>query len=154
MSMQRSLHSDRRWRPHIPKMRENVAKALGVDVSQVNIKATTEEGLGFTGTGEGIQCTGGLPDHRSFQLSITLIRCVKFPIRLRRMSGVSEGGTRMRLYYDDQKELGPVFCDLWRTILKIRKLMKCFIFRRSIRKIVFWPWRKTIKLRDDPFEPI
>lgn len=40
--------------PHIPKMRENVAKALGVDVSQVNIKATTEEGLGFTGTGEGI----------------------------------------------------------------------------------------------------
>lgn len=40
--------------PHIGQMRENVAKALKIDVSQVNIKATTEEGLGFTGTGEGI----------------------------------------------------------------------------------------------------
>lgn len=40
--------------PHIETMRENIAKALGVKVSQVNVKATTEEGLGFTGTGEGI----------------------------------------------------------------------------------------------------
>ncbi|MEE1312833.1 MAG: 2-C-methyl-D-erythritol 2,4-cyclodiphosphate synthase [Lachnospiraceae bacterium] len=40
--------------PHIPIMRENVAKVLGIDISQVNIKATTEEGLGFTGTGQGI----------------------------------------------------------------------------------------------------
>ena len=37
--------------PHIPTMRENVARVLGIDVDQVNIKATTEEGLGFTGTG-------------------------------------------------------------------------------------------------------
>ena len=40
--------------PHIPQMRKNVASALGIEESQVNIKATTEEGLGFTGSGEGI----------------------------------------------------------------------------------------------------
>lgn len=43
-----------KMRPHIDTMRENIANALGIDVSQVNVKATTEEGLGFTGTGEGI----------------------------------------------------------------------------------------------------
>lgn len=41
-------------RPYIDQMRENIAKALGVDISQVSVKATTEEGLGFTGTGEGM----------------------------------------------------------------------------------------------------
>ncbi len=41
-------------RPYIDQMRENIAKALAVDISQVSVKATTEEGLGFTGTGEGI----------------------------------------------------------------------------------------------------
>lgn len=40
--------------PHIPQMRENLAQAMGVDVSQVSVKATTEEGLGFTGQKEGI----------------------------------------------------------------------------------------------------
>ena len=40
--------------PHIPKMRENIANALHIDVEQVNVKATTEEGMGFTGTGDGI----------------------------------------------------------------------------------------------------
>lgn len=39
---------------HIQKMRENVAQVLGIEVDQINIKATTEEGLGFTGAGEGI----------------------------------------------------------------------------------------------------
>lgn len=40
--------------PHIPQMTENLARVLGLDVTQVNVKATTEEGLGFTGSGEGI----------------------------------------------------------------------------------------------------
>lgn len=43
-----------KMRPYIDEMRANIAKALGIDISQVNVKATTEEGLGFTGTGEGI----------------------------------------------------------------------------------------------------
>ena len=41
-------------RPHISAMRENIAEALGIDVTQVNVKATTEEGLGFTGERLGI----------------------------------------------------------------------------------------------------
>jgi len=40
--------------PHIQTMRENIATVLHADVNQINIKATTEEGLGFSGTGEGI----------------------------------------------------------------------------------------------------
>mgnify|MGYP002672366411 FL=1 len=40
--------------PHIVKMRENIAEALDLDVDFVSVKATTEEGLGFTGTKQGI----------------------------------------------------------------------------------------------------
>ena len=43
-----------KMRPHIDSMRKNIADTLGIDISQVNVKATTEEGLGFTGKEEGI----------------------------------------------------------------------------------------------------
>jgi 2-C-methyl-D-erythritol 2,4-cyclodiphosphate synthase len=43
-------------RPYIDTMRQNIANAIGVTVDRVNVKATTEEYLGFTGTGEGMAC--------------------------------------------------------------------------------------------------
>lgn len=43
-----------RLAPHIPQMRANLAAHLGVGEDRVNVKATTEEGLGFTGAGEGM----------------------------------------------------------------------------------------------------
>ena len=43
-------------RPHIPAMEDNIARAVGIEVSRVNVKATTEEHLGFTGTMEGMAC--------------------------------------------------------------------------------------------------
>ncbi len=42
--------------PFIPQMKENLARAAGVDADMVNVKATTEEKLGFTGEGLGIAC--------------------------------------------------------------------------------------------------
>ncbi|MBQ9990972.1 MAG: 2-C-methyl-D-erythritol 2,4-cyclodiphosphate synthase [Lachnospiraceae bacterium] len=43
-----------KMRPHIDQMRENIARALKISIDQVNVKATTEEGMGFTGEGAGI----------------------------------------------------------------------------------------------------
>ena len=43
-------------KPHIEQMMENIASDLQIDVSRVNVKATTEEKLGFTGSGEGMSC--------------------------------------------------------------------------------------------------
>ena len=40
--------------PHLQSMRKNIAEALNIDISAINVKATTEEKLGFTGNGEGI----------------------------------------------------------------------------------------------------
>ena len=43
-----------KMRPYIEEMEQNIAAALHIDVSQINVKATTEEGLGFTGMEQGI----------------------------------------------------------------------------------------------------
>lgn len=43
-------------RPFIPRMQENIAETLGIDLGKVNVKATTEEHLGFTGEGKGMSC--------------------------------------------------------------------------------------------------
>lgn len=43
-----------KMRPHIDTMRRNIKEALGIELDQINVKATTEEGLGFTGSEEGI----------------------------------------------------------------------------------------------------
>jgi 2-C-methyl-D-erythritol 2,4-cyclodiphosphate synthase len=48
------LAQEPRLSPYIEQMRRNLAAVLGLELSQVSVKATTEEGLGFTGTGEGI----------------------------------------------------------------------------------------------------
>lgn len=42
--------------PHITKMVENISSALKIPANSINVKATTEEGLGFTGSGSGISC--------------------------------------------------------------------------------------------------
>lgn len=46
-----------KMRPYIDDMRKNIADTLGLDIDQVNVKATTEEHLGFTGRGEGISAS-------------------------------------------------------------------------------------------------
>ena len=62
-----------KMRPYIDKMRENIANTLGIDLSQINIKATTEEHLGFTGRGVGISasavCLLASPDECSFSIN-------------------------------------------------------------------------------------
>ena len=56
MWMRRSLPSGRKLRDYILQMEENIADTLGVDREQINVKATTEEHLGFTGDSSGMAC--------------------------------------------------------------------------------------------------
>ena len=63
-----------KMRPFIEQMEQNIAEALGIEVSRINVKATTEEGLGFTVTGEGISsqaiCSlSSMFDHMSADMS-------------------------------------------------------------------------------------
>ena len=61
-----------KMRPYIDEMRKNIADTLGIDMDQVNVKATTEEHLGFTGRGEGISasavCVLASPDECSYSV--------------------------------------------------------------------------------------
>lgn len=65
-----------KMRPYIDRMRQNIADALGIDISQVSVKATTEEGLGFTGNKEGISayCISLLDNPRDFA-TIDVMAC-------------------------------------------------------------------------------
>lgn len=45
-----------KMKPHIPAMTANIARAVGIAADRVNVKATTEENLGFTGSMEGLRC--------------------------------------------------------------------------------------------------
>ena len=62
-----------KMRPHIDNMRENIANALGIEVDRVNVKATTEEGMGFTGVGDGIssQAICILEEMRDYAVSVS-----------------------------------------------------------------------------------
>ena len=48
------MHKAPKMAPHIETMRNNIAKVLNTDIDKISVKATTEEGLGFTGNKEGI----------------------------------------------------------------------------------------------------
>lgn len=61
-----------KMRPYIDRMRENIANALKIEIDQVNVKATTEEGMGFTGLGQGIsaQAICILEEVRDYSIAI------------------------------------------------------------------------------------
>ena len=60
-----------KMRPYIDEMRQNIADALHLQILQVNVKATTEEGLGFTGSGEGISAQAICSISSPFDLAVS-----------------------------------------------------------------------------------
>ena len=69
-----------KMRPYIEQMEENIANALGIEKNRVNVKATTEEGLGFTGQKEGISsqaiCSiSSMYEHRSSDMAAPQTGC-------------------------------------------------------------------------------
>ena len=71
-----------KMRPHIDRMRQNIADALELDISQVSVKATTEEWLGFTGRGEG----------RGEGISVQAVALITSPMDLEAMPVFSSDG--------------------------------------------------------------
>lgn len=69
--------------PHMAEMKKNIAEALQIEEDQLNLKATTEEGLGFTGTGEGISsqaiCAVEKMMNRSYDVTPTDSKCASCP---------------------------------------------------------------------------
>ncbi len=77
--------------PYIETMRENVAKTLHIEKDQINIKATTEEGLGFTGSGEGISAQAAvcLETIQNYSYQVNCEGCGGCP-----RAGVKDGDTQ------------------------------------------------------------
>lgn len=61
-----------KMRPHIAEMEANIARALGISENQINVKATTEEGLGFTGTEQGISAQAICALSSFYESSVTV----------------------------------------------------------------------------------